>query len=102
MLQGGRWRARAGERDSSALTMIGQLSAAQAGAVCCTICSFCTRVAAACPRASPFQNLQSSSTDSIFETAFAVARRSASTVRLRSLIRTDGSSDVLRRDIPWI
>jgi len=55
MSQGG--RARAGERDSSALT-IGQLSAAQAAAVCCTICSSCTRVAAACLRASPFQNLQ--------------------------------------------
>jgi hypothetical protein len=33
----------------SALT-IGQLSAAQAGAFCCTICSSCTRLAAVRPR----------------------------------------------------
>eukprot|EP00966_Prymnesium_polylepis_P232697 5381853-Prymnesium_polylepis.1 len=43
------WRARAGERGSSTLA-IGQLSAAQAGAVCCTICSSCTRLGDVRPR----------------------------------------------------
>ena len=44
-----RRRAQAVERGLSALT-IGQLSAAQAGAFCCTICSYCTRLAAVRPR----------------------------------------------------
>ena len=55
MSQGG--RARAGERDSSALT-IGQLSAAQADAIWCTICSSCTRVAAVRPRRYSLSRLQ--------------------------------------------
>ena len=49
--------AQAGERSSSALT-IGQLSAAEADAVCCTICSSCTRVADVRRRVCPFQDLQ--------------------------------------------
>ena len=52
-----RWCAHAGERGSNALT-IGQLSAAQAGAVCCTSCSTCTRLAAVRPRRCTAAELQ--------------------------------------------
>ena len=52
-----RWCAHAGERGSNALT-IGQLSAAQAGAVCCTSCSTCTRLAAVRPRRCAAAELQ--------------------------------------------
>ena len=52
-----RWCAHAGERGSNALT-IGELSAAQAGDFCCTMCSPCTRVVAVRPRRCTAAELQ--------------------------------------------
>ena len=96
MSQGG--RARAGERDSSALT-IGQLSAAQAAAVCCTICSSCTRVAAACLRASPFQNLQLEHGQHYGNGLRSRTQTRKHGATVEPVIRTDGASESCNRDI---
>eukprot|EP00966_Prymnesium_polylepis_P220974 5111545-Prymnesium_polylepis.1 len=96
MLQGGMHKAV--ERGLSALT-IGQLSAAQVGADWWTICSSCTRVAAVCPRRYSPTGLQLQ-----HEQLFGNGLRSdlelcrvEVTTAVRSPVRTDGSSDVLRR-----
>ena len=94
----------AGERGSNALT-IGEASAAEADVVCCNICSSCTRLADVRPRRCKPTGLQLEHGQLFgngLRSDLELSSAEVTTFYEARTIRTDGSSDVLSRDLPRI